>query len=69
MDQTGLNGIYDFKIDWARENVNGADAAGVPSGGPSLFTAVQEVLGLRLEAGNAPFETVVIEFAARPSEN
>jgi uncharacterized protein (TIGR03435 family) len=57
IDKTGLQGLYDFKLAWD-------DAAG-----PSVFTALQEQLGLRLEAQKVPVPYFVIESAQRPSEN
>lgn len=67
-DKTGLAAPYDFTVEFAVENV--------PSGqepdtidGPALVTAVKEQLGLKLEPGSAPFDTVVIDHAERPSEN
>jgi uncharacterized protein (TIGR03435 family) len=57
VDQTGLTGVYDFKLAWD-------DKAG-----PSLFTALQEQLGLRLEAQKVPVSFFVIESAQRPAAN
>jgi uncharacterized protein (TIGR03435 family) len=65
LDQTGLTGFYDFKIEFARDPA----AAAADSSAPSLFTAVQEQLGLKLEARKASMETLVIDHAERPSEN
>lgn len=64
LDRTGLTGKYDFKLEWA-------DTAEAPPdlNGPSLFTALQEQLGLRLESQKAPVETLVIDHAERPSDN
>ena len=60
VDRTGLNGTYDIDLQWAPT----PDADGV-----SIFTAVQEQLGLRLEPSTAPLDVVVIESAERPTEN
>jgi uncharacterized protein (TIGR03435 family) len=57
IDQTGLAGKYDFELKW-----------GDPDG-PSIFTALQEQLGLHLESGKGPVEVLVIDRAARPSKN
>jgi uncharacterized protein (TIGR03435 family) len=65
LDQTGLTGFYDFKIEFARDPA----AAAAESSAVSLFTAVQEQLGLKLEARRAPIEVLVIDHAERPSEN
>jgi uncharacterized protein (TIGR03435 family) len=65
-DKTGLTGHYDFKVKWLLDPTI-ADAAG--SDLPSLPLALQEQLGLRLESTTAPFDTVVIDHAEKPSEN
>ena len=78
LDKTGLTGKYDFKIEWTLDALNasspipatGAEAPTAPEpNGPSLFAALQEQLGLRLEPQKAPAETLVIDHVARPSEN
>jgi uncharacterized protein (TIGR03435 family) len=62
-DETGLNGSYDFELKWQKESA-ASDATG-----PSIFTALQEQLGLRLEAKKGPVKTLVVEHVERPSEN
>ena len=62
-DETGLNGLYDFEMGWSDNNA--ADAAA----GPTIFSAVREQLGLRLDAKKGPVVTYVIERAEKPSEN
>jgi uncharacterized protein (TIGR03435 family) len=78
LDKTGLTGKYDFKLEWSLDAdkssasipATGTDAtvAREPTG-PSLFSALQDQLGLRLEALKAPAETTIIDHVARPSEN
>jgi bla regulator protein blaR1 len=77
VDQTGRSGSFaDVKLDWVPDETQYADfGRGVyarpvsdPSG-PSLFTAIQEQLGLRLEPARAPIEVIVIESAERPTSN
>jgi len=63
MDQTGLTGRYDLTLKWAS-----VDDAREPDG-PSLFTAIQEQLGLKLESTKAPVDVLVIDHIERPSEN
>ncbi len=64
VDQTGLDGIYRVRLEWAPEHANGAQ------GGMSLFAAMPEQLGLRLKAGRGPVDIVVIERCNRtPAEN
>jgi uncharacterized protein (TIGR03435 family) len=66
-NKTGLDDAYDFTLEFVMPNVaNNADAA---AEGPSLFTALREQLGLRLEAATAFFDCVVIDHAERPSTN
>jgi uncharacterized protein (TIGR03435 family) len=65
LDRTGLTGSFNFNLEFAPLN---ADSF-VESSASSLFTAVQEQLGLRLETMKAPLEGVVIDSAERPSEN
>jgi uncharacterized protein (TIGR03435 family) len=61
LDETELNGMYSVKLDWALKPIeNGADASG-----PSLFTALREQLGLKLEARKGPVDTLVIESAQK----
>jgi uncharacterized protein (TIGR03435 family) len=61
VDKTGLAGNYDFTLRWAPEEH--------PEAGPSIFTAVQEQLGLRLESAKRPVECLVIDHVERPSPN
>jgi uncharacterized protein (TIGR03435 family) len=65
IDQTGLNGEYDFDLRWAPDVPDGDS---VPDG-PSIFTAVQEQLGQKLESGKAPVDAIVIDHIERPSAN
>jgi len=66
MDQTGLAGRYDFNLRWSFEEM---EASSNPNAAPGLFTAVQEQLGLKLEAVRAPADVVVIDKVERPSAN
>ena len=70
-DKTGLTGFYDFEIEWASNDLASARPDGLLSDavGQSVFAALQERLGLRLEPATAPFDTVVIDHAEKPSEN
>lgn len=60
VDATGLTGRFDLDMKWTPDPVS-AD-------GISLFTAIQDQLGLRLEPGSAPLEVLVIESAERPTQ-
>lgn len=63
VNETGLDGIYDFKLDWTPDTNDNA------AGGPSIFTAVSEQLGLRLEGKKAPAPVYVIEKIDKPGDN
>jgi uncharacterized protein (TIGR03435 family) len=62
-DETGLRGRYDFVLDWAPDEKDQRDIR------PSIFTAVVEQLGLRLERAKGPVKAVVIDHVERPSAN
>ena len=65
LDRTGLSGHYTYTLDWLPANGTAPPDSDIPS----IFTAVQEKLGLRLEATKAPIEMLIVDRAARPSEN
>jgi uncharacterized protein (TIGR03435 family) len=71
IDKTGLEGTYDFELNWSPDDGRTPLLNGVPqeSTGPSIFTAFQEQLGLKLESQKAPVEVLVIDQVERPSEN
>jgi uncharacterized protein (TIGR03435 family) len=77
IDHTGLTGHYDFTLQWtpdpgqpAASPAIGPDAPPPPDpNGPSIFAAVQEQLGLRLESQKGPVEMLVIDRVEKPSEN
>ena len=76
VDKTGLTGKFDVSLEWTPDETQ---AAQLPPGtsspppsddaGPSIFTAIQEQLGLKLESQKGPVEIFVIERAEKPSEN
>ncbi|HVY95133.1 MAG TPA: TIGR03435 family protein, partial [Bryobacteraceae bacterium] len=72
IDETGLKGAWHFGVRYTTED--GTPAARGMSvvasdPGPSIVTAVQEQLGLRLDAGKGPVEYLVIDSVERPSAN
>ena len=78
LDRTGLTGKYNFTLDWEPDDpalMAGDAQSGQPgspppdSGNPSLFTAVQEQLGLKLESQKGPVSVVVIDHIEGPSPN
>jgi uncharacterized protein (TIGR03435 family) len=68
IDRTNLKGLYDIKLQWSTELKTGAEPSS-SSDRPSIFTALQEQLGLRLESSKGPVEVLVIDSVQRPSEN
>jgi uncharacterized protein (TIGR03435 family) len=80
LDKTGLTGKYDVTLDWTPEDASDPLSKGpeesrqtaVPppeSSGPSIFTAIREQLGLKLESTRGPVECLVIDHVEQPSEN
>jgi len=72
VDKTGLTGRYDFNLEWAPdESQFGGEVAAAPSDAPipPFFTAIQQQLGLKLEATRGPIEAIVVDHAERPSAN
>jgi uncharacterized protein (TIGR03435 family) len=75
LDKTSLTGIYDFTLTYSLDqNASASAPTGMPppptdAGAPSIFTAVQDQLGLKLESGKGPVEVIVIDHAEKPSGN
>jgi uncharacterized protein (TIGR03435 family) len=80
LDRIGIQGNYDFTLKWTpAPNESNPQAMGLPpraeppgpadSSGPSIFTALQEQLGLKLESTKGPVDILVIDHVERPSEN
>jgi uncharacterized protein (TIGR03435 family) len=67
-DQTGLNGRYDFKMNWSRSDDSSAPGS-TQSEYPSIFVALREQLGLSLIAKKGPIDFIVIDQVERPSVN
>jgi uncharacterized protein (TIGR03435 family) len=73
IDRTGLTGLFDFDLEWT-PLVTGPPAPGVPDdrpsdAGPTIFTALQEQLGLRLESTKETMPVLVIDRVNQPSPN
>jgi len=73
-DRTGLTGFYDLKLQWTPDPTERAlpsDAGQTPPdpAGPTLFTAIKEQLGLKLESDKAPVRVLIIDKAEKASEN
>jgi uncharacterized protein (TIGR03435 family) len=76
VDRTGLDGLFDLTLRFTPDNVPGFGPGGPPGGlppidpsGPSIFTAVQEQLGLKLDSQRGPVEVLVIDRVSMPTEN
>jgi len=72
VDKTGLSGRYDFDLEFTPDDTQFSGALGGLPGDsplPGLFTAIQQQLGLRLEATKGPVDVLVVDRAERPSEN
>jgi uncharacterized protein (TIGR03435 family) len=74
IDQTGLEGGYYIKIQWARpqpQNTNSGMGMAPPLGptGPDIYNALQQQLGLKLKPTKGPVEFLVIDHIERPTEN
>ena len=75
VDRTGLDGAYDLELEWSSDlglqqaPPGAAGASELTPDGLSLFTALQEQLGLRLQADRGPVDLVVIDFAEQPTSN
>jgi uncharacterized protein (TIGR03435 family) len=72
IDKTELTGMFDFHLEFTPDGLtpgimNSSDAS--DSLGPSIFAAMQDQLGLKLEAGKGPVELLVIDHVEKPSEN
>ena len=79
LDQTGLPGVFEVKLEWSPDlstiknpaedkEYQALESASDPSG-LSIFSALQEQLGLKLEARKVPVEFVTIDHVERPSGN
>ncbi|HWD00674.1 MAG TPA: TIGR03435 family protein [Candidatus Sulfopaludibacter sp.] len=64
VDATGLSGLYTFTLEWTPD-----DRQNAGSPGTSIFAAIQEQLGLKLEAGKGQVEAIVVEHAETPTGN
>lgn len=69
LNQTGLTGDYDFLLDFEPERHDSPDVAPATGSKPSLFAALQDQLGLKLESRKMPVEMLIIDHIERPSEN
>jgi uncharacterized protein (TIGR03435 family) len=80
INKTGITGRFDIRVEFSREetklaaepliqSADGLSPASDPTGHPSIFTALQEQLGLRLQPAKGPVEMFVIDHIERPAGN
>ncbi len=73
VDKTEVKGLFDMRLEWTPDANLGKSSSDTepPAGvdGPSIFTAIQEQLGLRLESRRGPVERLVLDHAEKPSAN
>jgi len=76
VDKTGLHGSYDFSLHWTPDDADTSTsqspsgaAHGPDASGPSIFTATQEQLGLKLVPAKGPVEVLVVDHVENPSAN
>jgi len=81
IDKTGFSGAFDVDLQFAPDQAlavlpppgppgaPGATAPAADPAGPSIFTAIQEQLGLKLDSGKGPVEVLVIDSVEKPTEN
>ena len=65
LNKTGLTGRYDFQLRWTADGAS----AGATDAPPDLFTAIQEQLGLKLQAAKGPVTTLVVDHVEQPTAN
>ena len=64
VNKTSLSGHYDLALNWTPD-----DQQTAPNAGPTLFTALEEQLGLKLRPAKGPLQSLVIDHVERPSPN
>jgi len=72
VDRTGLDGRFEIHLEWQPVQMTtqpGADLTPASADKPSIFTALQEQLGLKLESERGPVDVIVIDHVERPTEN
>jgi len=74
-NETGIKGIYDFTLHFTPDDApmdatgGGANASLADNSGTSIFAAVQDQLGLKLESKKGPVDVVVVDHVDKPSDN
>ena len=68
VDKTGLKGLYDIRLQWTPDNGLSATAPTTATG-PTIFNALEEQLGLKLESSRGPLPVLIIDSVQKPAEN
>jgi uncharacterized protein (TIGR03435 family) len=69
VDMTGLDGVYDFQLRWASDDMT-SPASGDANPAPSIFTALEDTLGLTLQRQKVPVDTIIVDRIDRtPTED
>jgi uncharacterized protein (TIGR03435 family) len=69
IDNSGLTGFYEVKLEWSATNLNVQESAD-PAAGPSIYQAMQSQLGLKLETRKGPLDVLVVDHALQvPTDN
>ena len=73
IDKTGISGLFDIHLEFARDESTpgppGTPPPSEPGSGPTIFAALEQQLGLKLESGKGPREVLIIDRIERPSAN
>jgi uncharacterized protein (TIGR03435 family) len=74
LDKTGRAGLFDADLEWTpdqmpRPQPDDPDRPRIDPNGPSLFTALQEQLGLKLDSARGPVDVLVVDNVAKPTED
>ncbi len=73
IDKTGLTGKYDITLQWTPDDMPAGAAAhaatGIDNNAPSIYTALQEQLGLKLDSVRGPVDTIMVDHVEMASEN
>jgi uncharacterized protein (TIGR03435 family) len=69
IDKTGIDGRYNITLKWTPESDATEGTAPPADAGPSIFTAIQEQLGMKLESAKGPVQVLIIDHVEMPSEN
>jgi len=69
LNRTGLDGVFNVNLLWTADNRSARADDNAANQPPTIFTAIQEQLGLRLRAQKVPVEVIVIDYAEKPEPN